>query len=92
MTVENVSGFTPAKSVPSDRALVGWAMCVQDATWTEWPDGKGEFCFAGLRYVTSLDEFGCPRLSGLLLENLSAAFADWAERSNIAPAELRGEA
>jgi hypothetical protein len=51
-----------------DHALICWAMCVQDARWEEWVpfDGKGEFCFAGLRHATSLDEFGCPRLTDTL--------------------------
>jgi hypothetical protein len=54
-----------------DHALVCWAMCVQDATWEEWGSGKGEFCFAGLRHSTHLDEFGCP----VLTDNLRAAIA-----------------
>jgi hypothetical protein len=51
-----------------DHALICWAMCVQDAAWEEWTpfDGRGEFCFAGLRYATRLDEFGCPALTPAL--------------------------
>jgi len=47
----------------ADHALVCWAMCVQDARWEEWSPGKGEFCFAGLRHVTTLDEHGAPILA-----------------------------
>jgi hypothetical protein len=65
-----------------DHALVAWAMCVQDATWEELgDDGKGEFCFAGLRHVTSLDPFGCPALTENLRGILSRAFEDWRERT-----------
>jgi hypothetical protein len=51
-----------------DHALICWAMCVQDARWDEGSNGEGEFCFAGLRHWTRLDEFGCP----VLTENLRA--------------------
>jgi hypothetical protein len=69
-----------------DHALVCWAMCVQDATWEEWTpfDGSGEFCFAGLRYATRLDEFGCPRLTDALRANISASRAASAEQSESA--------
>lgn len=58
-----------------DHALICWAMCVQDATWDEWVpfDGKGEFCFAGLRYATKLDEFGCPAPTPALRAALARA-------------------
>jgi hypothetical protein len=51
-----------------DHALICWAMCVQDGRWEEWVpyDGSGEFVFAGLRYATRVDEFGCPRLTPAL--------------------------
>jgi hypothetical protein len=59
-----------------DHALICWAMCVQDGTWEEWPfDGRGEFIFAGLRYATALDEFGCPKLTPALREAISASRA-----------------
>jgi hypothetical protein len=58
-----------------DHALVGWAMCVQDARWDEWGSGKGEFCFAGLRHSTTLDEFGVPVLTTHLRSLLVAARA-----------------
>lgn len=58
-----------------DHALVGWAMCVQSATWEEWGTGKGEFCFAGLRHATTLDEFGVPVLTDNLRTLLVAAKA-----------------
>lgn len=58
-----------------DHALIGWAMCVQDARWEEWVpfDGKGEFCFAGLRYATSLDQFGIPKVTPALREAITAS-------------------
>lgn len=57
-----------------DHALICWAMCVQDATWEEWGSGnEGEFCFAGLRYVTSRDEFGAPVLTPALRAALAKA-------------------
>lgn len=72
--------FTPEGTVNArliaaapDHALIGWAMCVQDATWEEWGDGKGEFCFAGLRHATTLDEFGCPVLTDNLRDFISKA-------------------
>lgn len=51
-----------------DHALICWAMCVQDGRWEEWVpyDGSGEFVFAGLRYATRLDAFGCPKLTPAL--------------------------
>jgi hypothetical protein len=51
-----------------DHALICWAMCVQDGRWEEWTpyDGSGEFVFAGLRYATRVDEFGCPKLTPAL--------------------------
>jgi hypothetical protein len=51
-----------------DHALICWAMCVQDGRWEEWVpyDGSGEFVFAGLRYATRVDEFGCPKLTPAL--------------------------
>jgi hypothetical protein len=59
-----------------DHALICWAMCVQDATWEEMgTDGKGELCFAGLRHVTTLDEFGAPVLTDNLRAVLSKARA-----------------
>lgn len=58
-----------------DHALVCWAMCVQDARWEEWGAGKGEFCFAGLRHATTLDEFGAPVLTDHLRGLLAAAKA-----------------
>lgn len=73
-TGERPEGFANAKLIAAapDHALVCWAMCVQDAIWEEWVpfDGKGEFCFAGLRYATSLDEFGCPKLTPALRESI----------------------
>jgi hypothetical protein len=56
-----------------DHALIGWAMCVQDGTWEEWApfDGSGEFCFAGLRYTTRLDEFGIPKVTPALREAIT---------------------
>lgn len=63
----NVANARLSAAAP-DHALIGWAMCVQDATWEEWDGSKGEFCFAGLRHATSLDEFGCP----VLTDNLRA--------------------
>jgi hypothetical protein len=56
-----------------DHALICWAMCVQDATWDEWGPGKGEFCFAGLRHATTLDEFGAPVLTDHLRALLTQA-------------------
>lgn len=60
-----------------DHALICYAMCVSDATWEEWVpfDGKGEFCFAGLKYATRLDEFGCPVLTPALREAIMASQA-----------------
>jgi hypothetical protein len=56
-----------------DHALIGWAMCVQDGTWEEWGPGKGEFCFCGMRYATSLDQFGCPVLTDALRAAITKA-------------------
>jgi hypothetical protein len=56
-----------------DHALIAWAMCVQDGTWEEWDgQGRGEFCFAGLRHATRLDEFGAP----ILTDNLRAILTE----------------
>jgi hypothetical protein len=48
-------------------------MCVQDGRWEEWTpyDGSGEFVFAGLRYATRTDEFGCPKLTPALREAIT---------------------
>lgn len=59
-----------------DHALIGWAMCVQDGRWEEWSGGKGEFCFAGLRHATKLDEFGCPVLTDHLRQVLEQSRAN----------------
>lgn len=58
-----------------DHALICWAMCVQDGRWEEWTpyDGSGEFIFAGLRYATRIDEFGCPKLTPALRAAISQA-------------------
>jgi hypothetical protein len=60
-----------------DLALICWAMCVQDGRWEEWTpyDGSGEFIFAGLRYATRTDEFGCPKLTPALRAALTKARA-----------------
>jgi hypothetical protein len=70
-----------------DHALICWAMCVQDARWEEWADGKGEFCFAGLRHSTKLDEFGAPILTNGLRALLTA---DRARSAAIAKAKATG--
>jgi hypothetical protein len=56
-----------------DHALIVWAMCIQDGRWIEWAMGKGEFCFCGICYVTSLDEFGCPVLTPALRAAITKA-------------------
>lgn len=66
-----------------DHALVCWAMCIQDATWEEWTpfDGRGEFCFAGIRYCTKLDDFGAPVLTPALRAALTEARSEYCQRA-----------
>ena len=65
-----------------DHALLGWAMCIQDGRWEEWVpfDGRGEFIFAGIRYCTKLDQFGCVELTPALRSVLTNDYADWQSR------------
>lgn len=56
-----------------DHALICWAMCVGAGRWEPFGDGRGEFCMNGLRHVTELDEFGCPRVTASMRDALSKA-------------------
>jgi hypothetical protein len=59
-----------------DHALIARAMTLGVATFERWPQpGKGEICFAGLRYATALDQFGVPLLSASTRHELAAAVA-----------------
>lgn len=67
--------------VAPDHALIGWATFVRDGKWEELynsadeSDGRGEFCFAGLRHATQLDEFGFPKLTNALRAAITRALA-----------------
>jgi hypothetical protein len=59
-----------------DYALVLWALTSGYATWEPWAGlPKGELCFGGLRYVTDVDELGCPVLHEVTRPRLEAARA-----------------
>ena len=50
-----------------DHALLARLFAMQLIRWEPFGNGTdGELCFAGLRYSTSLDEFGVPRLIDVL--------------------------
>ena len=59
-----------------DHALIARAMTLGIATFERWQQtGKGEFCFSGLRHVTTLDQFGVPSLSASTRHGLAAALS-----------------
>jgi hypothetical protein len=48
-------------TLPEDpQKLLLAAMCQKLAAWDDWGDGRGEIVVDGLRYVTELDDHGCP--------------------------------
>lgn len=58
-----------------DHAMVLRAIARGVLRWETFSSGGdcGELCFAGMRYSTRLDEFGCPRLTEALRSAIAKA-------------------
>ena len=62
-----------------DHAAIAHALCSGVARWEPFTSGKtGEFCIAGLRHCTTLDEFGVP----VMTDHMRAAIAKATEAAN----------
>lgn len=61
---EEVDANAKLIAAAPDHALYAAAITTGIARWEPWEQaGKGEVCVGGMRYATSLDDFGVPELS-----------------------------
>lgn len=57
-----------------DHAIALRLLASGVAQWETWQDGvRGEFIIGGMRYVTKLDQFGCPELHDVIRAAISKA-------------------